>query len=74
MEMTAMNTDYDVRCLMCGTEVGRILDGRFRVHAGCSRPLVRAGRQLRCCECGGSLYLEALAGYLAPRGLGERAG
>jgi hypothetical protein len=49
---------YEITCLLCGTEVGELRSGRFRHHAGCSRiPAVRAG-SLRCCRCGGSLYME----------------
>jgi hypothetical protein len=48
---------YDVRCLMYGTEVGSLAFGRFIKHAGCARPLPRKGGLPRCCHCGGTLYL-----------------
>jgi hypothetical protein len=49
---------YDMTCLLCGTQVGELRGGRFYHHAGCtSAPTVRAGI-LRCCRCGGSLYME----------------
>ena len=49
---------YEVRCMMCGSEVGEVRERRFVHHPGCERPLpVRSGK-LRCCRCAGSLYME----------------
>ena len=49
---------YDMTCLLCGTQVGELRGGRFYHHAACdSAPIMRAGI-LRCCRCGGSLYME----------------
>ena len=49
---------YDMTCLLCGTQVGELRGGRFYHHAACdSTPFMRAGT-LRCCRCGGSLYME----------------
>jgi hypothetical protein len=72
---------FEVHCMMCGSEVGEIREGRFVHHRGCERtPPVRRGI-LRCCRCGGSLYKEradsltlsarsyALAGFEAPQRL-----
>ena len=53
-------TDYDVKCMLCGTEVGQILRGRFSQHAGCDAAMPRKGGMLRCCHCGGSLYLDPI--------------
>ena len=50
--------NYDVKCMLCGTEVGQIYDSGFHKHPGCSAPLPRKGGMLRCCHCGGSLYLD----------------
>jgi hypothetical protein len=65
---------YDVRCLMCGTEVGHLAFGTFIKHAGCSTPLPRRGGLPRCCHCGGTLYLAPMEGRLpvAGRGLLDR--
>ena len=59
---------YDVRCLMCGTEVGSLAFGRFIKHAGCARPLPRKGGLPRCCHCSGTLYLAPMEGYLPAAG------
>ena len=48
----------EVTCLMCGTVVGHVLDGRFAHHEGCERTIRYQGRLPRCCRCGGSLYLD----------------
>jgi hypothetical protein len=58
--------DYEVRCLLCGAEIGSIVFGHFERHAGCSTPLPRRFGLLRCCQCGGSLYLEPIDSYRAP--------
>ena len=55
------NTPYSVRCLLCSTEVGQLLNGRLRRHPGCTGPLPRRGGAPRCCHCGGSLYLEPIS-------------
>ena len=56
-------TDYDVKCMMCGTEVGQILGGKFTQHASCGRPMPRRAGLLRCYHCGGSLYLDPIDVY-----------
>jgi hypothetical protein len=58
--MSTRSSDYTVVCLMCSTEVGHILGGRFVQHEGCPRVMPRARGLLRCCHCGGSLYLDML--------------
>ena len=55
--MSTRGEQYDVRCLMCGTEVGHLAFGTFIKHAGCTTPLPRRGGLPRCCHCGGALYL-----------------
>jgi hypothetical protein len=49
---------YEVNCMLCGTEVGEIRDKRFVHQPGCDRPPTVRGGKLRCCRCGGSLYME----------------
>lgn len=49
---------YEIHCMLCGTEVGEIREGRFLHHRGCDRPVPVRGGRIRCCRCGGSLYLE----------------
>jgi hypothetical protein len=55
---------YDLRCLMCGTEVGHLAFGRFIKHAGCAAALPRRGGLPRCCHCGGTLYLAPMESSL----------
>jgi transcription elongation factor Elf1 len=61
--MLKMKTDYDVKCMLCGTEVGQIVEARFKQHSGCSARMPRQGGLLRCCHCGGSLYLDPIDVY-----------
>jgi hypothetical protein len=51
-------TRGDVICLMCGTVIGVVRNGRFVHHAGCDRQLPWQARMPRCCRCSGSLYLD----------------
>jgi hypothetical protein len=51
---------FSLRCLLCSTEVGQVLDGRFRQHPGCTIAMPRRDGAPRCCHCGGSLYLEPI--------------
>jgi hypothetical protein len=48
----------EINCMMCGTQIGEVRDGRFTHHRGCSRPVELRGGFPRCCRCGGSLYME----------------
>jgi hypothetical protein len=49
----------DVICLLCGSTAGQVVGGRFAVGAGCGEGTAVADpRRLRCCRCGGSVYLE----------------
>jgi hypothetical protein len=57
--------NYDVKCMLCGAEVGQILAARFTKHAGCTATMPRRGGMLRCCHCGGSLYLDPIDVYPA---------
>jgi hypothetical protein len=54
-----MNEHYDLTCMMCGTNVGQLLGGRF-VPPASGVPATRTGGRLRCSRCGGSLYLEPI--------------
>jgi hypothetical protein len=49
---------FDISCMMCGTQVGEIREGRFVHDERCSLPPVLRGGSVRCCRCGGSLYQE----------------
>ena len=62
--MPARGEQYDVKCLMCGIEVGHIVFGRFIKHADCAAALPRKGGLPRCCHCGGTLHLAPMEGYL----------
>lgn len=63
--MFARAADYDVKCMMCSVEVGQIFDGKLVKHAGCAATMPRKDGLLRCCHCGGSLYLDPLDVYAA---------
>jgi hypothetical protein len=56
--MAMVSTVFELSCMLCGTEVGAVRDGRFLHHRGCERQPVLRGGFLRCCRCGGSLYRE----------------
>ena len=64
---------YEVRCMMCGSEVGEIRERRFVHHRGCDRPLPVRGGTLRCCRCNGSLYVERADTLTASLREGARA-
>ena len=51
---------FYLRCLLCSTEVGQVLDGRVRRHPDCTIPMPQRGGTPRCCHCGRSLYLEPM--------------
>jgi hypothetical protein len=54
-----MNEHYELTCMMCGTNVGQLLGGRF-VPPASGALTTRVGGRLRCSRCGGSLYLEPI--------------
>ncbi len=60
--MMTKGTDYDVKCMLCSTEVGQILGGTFTQH-GCGLSMPSKGAMRRCCHCGGSLYLDPIDIY-----------
>lgn len=64
--MVPSNVFYDVKCMLCGTEVGQVLGGTFKQHADCSAPMPRQAGTRRCCHCGGSLYFDPIEGYHSP--------
>lgn len=49
---------YDVRCMMCGAEMGQVVGGTFHSLADVRPVLPRRGGLPRCSKCGGSLYLD----------------
>jgi hypothetical protein len=51
----------DLSCLMCGRNVGQVIDGRVVHRAGCSGQLRVERGMLRCCGCGGSVYREPVS-------------
>lgn len=51
----------DLGCLMCGRQVGQIVDGRVVHRAGCGGQLRIERGMLRCCGCGGSVYREPIS-------------
>ena len=54
-----MNEHYELTCMMCGTNVGQLLGGKFIPHAS-GALAIRTSGGLRCSRCGGSLYLEPI--------------
>ncbi len=62
----------EINCLMCGSQIDEVRDGRFTHHRGCSRPVEVRGGFPRCCRCGGSLYLERVDQLMpSPRAYAE---
>jgi hypothetical protein len=61
--MAARQVDYDVKCMLCSTEVGRVVSGKFEQHAGCPSAVPLKAGLPRCCHCGGSLYFDPLDIY-----------
>jgi hypothetical protein len=58
--MPANDSIYDVICLLCGFQTGRLAANRYRPNGDCAPAVgVTDVRKLRCCRCGGSVYLEA---------------
>jgi hypothetical protein len=64
--MAARRVDYDVKCMLCSTEVGQVVSGKFEQHAGCPMSVPLKGGLPRCCHCGGSLYFDPLDIYASP--------
>lgn len=62
--MLTKSANFDVKCMLCSAEVGQILNGRFQQH-GCKQEMPRKAGMLRCCHCGGSLYLDPIDVYPA---------
>ena len=60
----------EINCMMCGTQIGEVRDGRFTHHRGCSRPVEVRGGFPRCCRCGGSLYMERVDNLILRDGHG----
>jgi hypothetical protein len=50
---------YDVICLLCGFQTGQLAGSVFTPSKGCLPSDGTPSRRLRCCRCGGSVYLEA---------------
>jgi hypothetical protein len=57
---------YRLRCLLCSAAFGRVLRGTLARHPAYQPPPHRGGGRLRCCYCGGSVYLEPIARYARP--------
>jgi hypothetical protein len=53
-------TAFDVICLMCGFQTGHLSGASYQPNPGCGAPANGGERRnVRCCRCGGSVYLEA---------------
>jgi hypothetical protein len=53
-------TTYDAICLLCGFQTGHLVGAQYQPSNECAPATVVADvRRLRCCRCGGSVYLEA---------------
>ena len=57
---------HQLRCLLCRVAFGQVVRGMSARHPGYQRPPHRSGGRLRCCYCGGSVYLEPIARYAPP--------
>ena len=51
----------DLSCMMCGRNVGQMVDGNIVHRAGCGGTLRLDRGLLRCCQCGGSVYREPVS-------------
>ncbi|MCC7369550.1 MAG: hypothetical protein IT306_14070 [Chloroflexi bacterium] len=51
----------DLACMMCGRNVGQIVDGNIVHRTGCGGRLRLERGLLRCCQCGGSVYREPVS-------------
>jgi hypothetical protein len=49
---------FDACCQLCSRLAGQVIGGRFVHHPDCARTPIWDGRLPRCCDCGGTLYLE----------------
>lgn len=56
-----IGVEADLGCLMCGRTVGVIVQGKAYHHSGCAQRLRVQGGLLRCCQCQGPVYREAVA-------------
>src|SRR5207248_4223671 len=54
---TYMDGTYGATCLMCGRDLGCIVQGKFYARPGAST-LERVGRQYRCGYCQGNVLFE----------------
>lgn len=55
---------YQLKFLLCCAVFGQVLRGtrsELSSHPGYQRPPHCSGGRLRCCYCGGSVYLEPIA-------------
>jgi hypothetical protein len=51
---------YDAICLLCGFQTGHLVGAQYQPSKECAPgAAVIDVRRLRCCRCGGSVYLEA---------------
>ena len=60
---------YQLKCLLCRAVFGQVVRGtrsELASHPGYQRPPHCSGGRLRCCYCGGSVYVEPIAHRLAP--------
>jgi len=55
----------DLSCLMCGRNVGQVIDGRVVHRAGCGGQIKIEHGMLRCCTCSGTLYREPVSPLLS---------
>jgi ParB/RepB/Spo0J family partition protein len=47
-----------LKCMLCGRQAGRVLDGHFERDSSTKAPVLTSAAE-HCGECGGSLYIEA---------------
>jgi len=60
-----MDGTYGTTCLMCGRDLGCIVQGRYFARPGQAK-LERIGRQFRCGSCHGSVLFEPDASLSQP--------
>ena len=51
---------YDVKCLLCSADMGRVVSGRFVPPSGPGAPAAPRPGLPRCGHCGGTGFLEPI--------------
>ena len=58
LSLASAGSCFDAYCQLCSRLAGQVVNGAFVHHPDCARTPNWDGRLPRCCDCGGTLYLE----------------